>query len=79
LWPWISGASKLVLAQFAAMRNGGLEILNYAVAPIGLDPEVATESSAYVVSAIRDMMRKSNIRPGGWRCRFPARWLSQVR
>lgn len=58
------GASKLVLAEFIALRGGGLELRNYGIAPIGLDPESGSEASAYVVTALRDLMREHNIKPG---------------
>lgn len=58
------GASKLVLAEFSQMKGGGIELLNYGSAPIGLDPDTATESSAYIVTAIRDLMREHAIHPG---------------
>jgi type IV pilus assembly protein PilM len=58
------GASKLVLAEFTQMKGGGIELLNYGSAPIGLDPDTATESSAYIVAGIRDLMREHAIHPG---------------
>jgi len=58
------GASKLVLAEFTQMKGGGIELMNYGSAPIGLDPDTATESSAYIVTAIRDLMREHAIHPG---------------
>lgn len=58
------GASKLVLAEFAQMKGGGIELLNYGSAPIGLDPDTPTEFSAYIVTGIRDLLREHAIRPG---------------
>lgn len=58
------GTSKVVMAEFIAMRGGGLELLNYGMAPIGLDPDSTAESSAYIVTGIRDLMREKMIKPG---------------
>ncbi|MEI7880678.1 MAG: type IV pilus assembly protein PilM [bacterium] len=58
------GNSKIVLAEFKVMGSQNLELVNYAVSPLGIDPENTTDVSAYIVSGIRDAMRASNIRPG---------------
>lgn len=58
------GNSKLVLAEFKISGTQTLELLNYAVSPLGIDPESASDVSAYIVSGIRDALRTSNIRPG---------------
>ena len=58
------GNSKLSLAEFRITSAKTLELLNYAVAPLGFDPESTTDSSAYIVSGIRDVLRNSGIRPG---------------
>lgn len=58
------GASKLVVAEFKLTKPSGLELLNYAVAPLGVDPDSTADPSAYIVSAIRDILRNSGIRPG---------------
>lgn len=58
------GNSKLVLAEFRLGNAKNLELVNYAISPLGFDPETTTDSSAYIVSGIRDAMRVSGIRPG---------------
>lgn len=58
------GNSKLVLAEFKVSGTQTLEMVNYAVSPLGIDPESTSDVSAYIVSGIRDAMRASNIRPG---------------
>jgi len=58
------GNSKIVLAEFKIAGAQNLELVNYAVSPLGIDPESTTDVSAYIVSGIRDAMRASNIRPG---------------
>ncbi len=58
------GNSKIVLAEFKIAGGHNLELVNYAVSPLGIDPESTTDVSAYIVSGIRDAMRASGIRPG---------------
>jgi type IV pilus assembly protein PilM len=58
------GNSKIVLAEFTLSSQKNLEWVNFAVSPLGVDPESTTDVSAYIVSGIRDAMRAGNIRPG---------------
>ncbi len=58
------GNSKIVLAEFKVAGSQNIELVNYAVSPLGIDPESTTDVSAYIVSGIRDAMRAGNIRPG---------------
>ncbi len=58
------GNSKLALAEFRITSSKSLELVNYIVSPLGYDPETTTDSSAYIISGIRDAMRESGIRPG---------------
>lgn len=58
------GASKLVLAEFKAVKPQGLELVNYAITPLGVDIENTPDPSAYIVSGIRDALRESGIHPG---------------
>ncbi len=58
------GASHLALAEFEPLRGGGMELINYGIAALGLDPDSDTEASAYIVSALRDMVREKRIKPG---------------
>ena len=57
------GASKVVIAEFAVTSAGGIELLNYAIGPLGVVPESESDTSAYIVSTIRDLMRRSGLRP----------------
>ena len=58
------GNSKLVLAEFKVLPSKSLELVNYAISALGFDPESTADSSAYIVSGIRDALRTSGIRPG---------------
>lgn len=57
------GANKVALAEFAVSRAGAPELLEYGVASLGLQPDSDADPSAYIVAAIRDIMRQGNIRP----------------
>ncbi len=58
------GSSKLVLAEFAPLKPQGIELLKYAVVPLGIDFENTPDPSAYIVSGIQDALREHGIRPG---------------
>ena len=58
------GASRLVLAEFAALKPGGLELRSYVVAPLDVDPDSDADLPAHVVHAIRQVMKERSIKPG---------------
>ncbi len=58
------GSSHLTLAEFNSLGGGGMELANYGIVPLGLDPDADSESSAYIVSALRDLVREKRIKPG---------------
>ncbi len=58
------GSSHLTLAEFNPLSGGGMELVNYGIASLGLDPDSDSESSAYIVSALRDLVREKRIKPG---------------
>lgn len=58
------GASKLVLAEFKVRGGQPPEMTQYGVAELGVEPESDTDPSAYIVAALRDVMRERGIRPG---------------
>jgi type IV pilus assembly protein PilM len=57
------GASKLVVAEFGVGKPQGLELLNYGVGQLGFEHEGRADSSAFIVSTIRDVMRENGIEP----------------
>jgi type IV pilus assembly protein PilM len=57
------GASKLVMAEFSATRAGELTFERFGVAPLGLEPEGELDPSAYIVAAMRDLIRELGLRP----------------
>lgn len=58
------GASKLVAAEFLISRKGMPQLINYGIAPIPFTPDKEIESSAYIVSALRDILKEHGIRSG---------------
>lgn len=57
------GASKLVIAEFIVGKAGVPELVNYGIGRLGLDANAETDSSAYIVSTIREIIRENGIRP----------------
>jgi type IV pilus assembly protein PilM len=58
------GASKLVMAEFRVLRPEGLELTRFATVSLGVEPESEADPSAYIVAAIRELMRNPGFRPG---------------
>ncbi|NLF23609.1 MAG: pilus assembly protein PilM, partial [Lentisphaerae bacterium] len=57
------GASRLALAEFKVKNGQAPELLQYGLADLGIEPESETDPSAYIVAALRDLMRERGIRP----------------
>ena len=57
------GASRLALAEFRVKNGQAPELLQYGLADLGIEPESETDPSAYIVAALRDLMRERGIRP----------------
>ncbi len=56
------GASDLKFAEFRGAR-AGMELLNLAVCPLGIEPDHEIEMPLAIVEAIRGVMREKKIRP----------------
>ncbi len=57
------GASKIVLAEFNISKRGELELSRYGISPTGAETKSESDKLAYIVTAIRDIMREQGIRP----------------
>jgi len=57
------GASKIVLAEFHISKAGDLELLRYGISATGAETKSESDKLAYIVTAIRDIMREQGIRP----------------
>ena len=58
------GGSNLRLAEFEGSAATGLQLMSYEITSLALQPGGDTDTSAYIVSAIRDIMRTRGIKPG---------------
>lgn len=58
------GSSEIALGEFQITKGVGLELVQYAIAPLGLEPGKDSDPSAYIVSTIRDILRHNNMRAG---------------
>jgi len=56
------GASKLVLAEFAIRSGCAPVLMNYGIGELGIEPDNETDSTAYVVVALRDLLRNSGLK-----------------
>jgi len=57
------GASKIVLAEFSIVKSSGPELRNYGIGRLEIDPEHETDESPFIVTAIRDVMKRCGIKP----------------
>lgn len=57
------GSSKLTLAEFSIDRVRGPELTRYGVSEVGLDADDESDSSAYIVTTIREIMAEQGIKP----------------
>jgi len=57
------GASKLVLAEFRATKSGVPQLMDYAVGKLDIGSDWEADTSAYIVSTIREMMREHRMKP----------------
>jgi type IV pilus assembly protein PilM len=58
------GASSIKMAEFIPLKSGGLELVNYAVRPLGLDPHDDADRAVYIVSTIQEIMAEQGIKGG---------------
>ena len=58
------GASKVVVAEYAAKRHAVPTLMNSGIGHLGVDPDTDLHASALVVSTLRELMREYNIKPG---------------
>ena len=58
------GASGLKLAEFVPLKSGGIELVNYAVGSLGMDPQSDADRSTFIVTTIRELMREASAKPG---------------
>lgn len=58
------GASSVKIAEFTATRSGGLELTNFGVSSLGLDPAHESDRLSHVTATVKELMQECGIRPG---------------
>ena len=57
------GASQITLAEFKVRAGNSPVLLQYGSMPLGVEPDSDTDSSAFVIDALRTLMKEKGIRP----------------
>lgn len=58
------GAHSVKMAEFVSLKSGGLELLNFGVASLGVDQQSEAERAPQITAAIHEIMREKGIKPG---------------
>lgn len=58
------GSSTIKVAEFALAKDGNLQLVRYAAAPIGLDPHDEESRPAQITTTIRELLANTGIAPG---------------
>ena len=58
------GASSIKMAEFQALKAGGIQLTNFAVGSLDLDQQADTERIPHIVTTLRDLLHDRNIKPG---------------
>lgn len=58
------GASTVKIAEFSAGRGGTIELTNFGVSSLGLDPANESDRLAHVTATVKELMQECGIRPG---------------
>lgn len=57
------GASQITLAEFKVSSGNSPVLLQYGSAPLGIDPDSDADPSAFVIDAMRTVMKEKGMRP----------------
>jgi type IV pilus assembly protein PilM len=58
------GSSGIKLAEFSALRSGGIELMKFGVASLGLDPQNDADRPAFITATIKELLQEHQIKPG---------------
>lgn len=58
------GAGQITLAEFRVAAGKAPVLMQYGVAPLGLDPESDLDPSGFINAALTDIMKETGIKPG---------------
>ena len=58
------GASALKMAEFVALRSGGVELVNFGIGSMEIDPQSDADRSTYLATTIKEIMQDRGMKPG---------------
>ncbi len=58
------GASTVKLAEFRALKSGGIQLINFGVGSLDIDQQTDADRLPHIIATIRDLLREKNIKPG---------------
>lgn len=58
------GASSIKMAEFGALKSGGIQLTNFAVGSLDLDQQADAERIPHIVTTLRDLLHERNIKAG---------------
>lgn len=58
------GARSLKLAEFKLNKDASLELVNYGIKPVGVDPADESSRMVYTGTALQELVRELQIKPG---------------
>jgi type IV pilus assembly protein PilM len=58
------GASSIKLGEFTTLKSGGIELVNFAVGSLHVDPQSDTDRVPQIITTIKELMHERGIKPG---------------
>lgn len=58
------GASSIKIAEFGALKAGGVQLTNFAVGSLDLDQQSDADRIPHIITTLRELLHERNIKPG---------------
>lgn len=58
------GASSVKMAEFVALKGGGIELVNFGVSSLGIDQHGESDRNPQITATIREIIQERSIKPG---------------
>lgn len=58
------GASSIKLGEFSIQKSGGLELMNFGVGSLQVDPQADQDRIPQIITTIKELMQERGIKPG---------------
>lgn len=58
------GASSIKLGEFSIQKSGGLELVNFGVGSLQVDPQADQDRIPQIITTIKEVMQERGIKPG---------------